>query len=126
MSPFLLYSLAFLAGGNLYCIIELIYRSRTHYSMFFCAGFAIIILLHIYTTYPNIGIFRFALIACAVITALEFIFGIIFNILLKMNVWDYSNVPMNILGQISIPFSLIWFAFGIVIYFIFKLIVPRI
>lgn len=126
MNAFLLYTVAFLAGGNLYCIIELLYRARTHYSMFFCAGFAVIILLHIFASTKDIGFLKFALIASAVITALEFVFGIIFNIILKMNVWDYSNVPMNILGQICIPFSLIWFGFGIILYFIFKLIVLRI
>ena len=44
-----------------------------------------------------------------IITAIELVFGIVFNIILKEQVWDYSNVPLNFLGQICIPFSLIWF-----------------
>lgn len=42
------------------------------------------------------------------VTAVEFIFGVIFNLMLKMNVWDYSGVPMNLLGQICPLYSLLW------------------
>lgn len=122
MNPYLLFSIAFFAGGNLYCAIELLYRARTHYSMFFCAGFAVMILLYIYLNNKNMSPILFALYAALTITLLEFIFGIIFNMILRMNVWDYSNVPLNILGQICLPFSLIWFAFGLIIYCGFKII----
>ena len=27
---------------------------------------------------------------------------------LHLNVWDYSNMPLNVLGQICLPFSLLW------------------
>ena len=33
----------------------------------------------------------------------------IVNIILQWNVWDYSNVPFNVMGQICLPFSIIWF-----------------
>jgi uncharacterized membrane protein len=42
------------------------------------------------------------------VTAVEFVFGILFNLILKMNVWDYSNMPLNILGQICPLFTLMW------------------
>lgn len=48
-------------------------------------------------------------IGAIIITALEFIVGVIVNLILKWNIWDYSMLPFNILGQISLPFSLIWF-----------------
>lgn len=120
MNPYLLYSLAFLFGGNIYCLIELIYRSRTHYSMFFCSGIAVVILLYIFMSSRKLSPLVFALIASAVITILEFIFGIVFNVFLKMNVWDYSKTPLNIMGQICLPFSFIWFVFGLIIYYAFK------
>lgn len=122
MNPYLLYSLAFFIGGNLYCGIELLYRARTHYSMFFCAGLAIMILLAVFVNNKSISPIAFALIAAATITSLEFLFGVIFNMWLKMNVWDYSNVPLNLFGQICLPFSLIWFVFGIIIYYAFRLL----
>ncbi len=46
---------------------------------------------------------------CALgVTAVEFIFGVVFNVLLKMNVWDYSNLPFNILGQVCLLYTLLW------------------
>ncbi len=48
------------------------------------------------------------LIGGAIITAVEFITGCIINLWLKWDVWDYSNLPFNILGQICLPFFFIW------------------
>lgn len=42
--------------------------------------------------------------------------GLILNVWLGLNMWDYSNMPGNILGQICPQFTLLWFflsAFGI-------------
>lgn len=55
-----------------------------------------------------------AIIGMIIITVLEFVIGIVFNLLLKENVWDYSNMPFNILGQICVPFSVIWFVISAV------------
>lgn len=49
-----------------------------------------------------------ALIGSAFITLVEFIFGVIFNLALKKNVWDYSSMPFNIGGQVCLFFSLVW------------------
>lgn len=122
MNSFVNYMLWFIFGGSTYCAIELLYRQRTHYSMFFCSGLAVIILLYIFQNNKDIKPVTFGIIASGIITALELIFGIIFNLVLKQNVWDYSNTPLNILGQICLPFSLIWFFFGLIIYFIFRFI----
>ena len=44
-----------------------------------------------------------------IITGLELISGIIVNIILDWNVWDYSNLPGNLLGQICPQFTVLWF-----------------
>lgn len=44
-----------------------------------------------------------------IITTVELVFGIAFNLILREHVWDYSNVPLNLMGQICVPFSLLWF-----------------
>lgn len=90
--------------------------------MFFCAGMAVITLLYIYQQSKEISPILFAFIATVIITAYEFVFGIVFNIWLKCDVWNYSNVPLNILGQICLPFSAIWFGFGLIIFCLFKAI----
>ena len=125
MNFYLIYSMAFLLGGNIYCAIELMYRSRTHYSMFFCAGIAVIILLWIYINHPDLSPALFAIYAMLIITALEFVFGVVFNLILKMNVWDYSNAPLNLFGQICLPFSLIWLGFGFIIYYAFIIVLMQ-
>lgn len=48
------------------------------------------------------------IIGMIIITAIELIFGIWFNIILGERVWDYSNMPLNFLGQICVPFSMMW------------------
>ena len=54
-------------------------------------------------------------LVCAVgVTFIEFIFGVIFNLWLKMGVWDYSHMPMNILGQVCPLFTLLWVGVAII------------
>ena len=54
------------------------------------------------------GMLTKALVCAALVTAVEFIFGIVFNLWLKMNIWDYSDLPLNLMGQICPIFSLAW------------------
>ncbi len=44
-----------------------------------------------------------------IITALEFTTGLIVNVWLKMDIWDYSNLPYNFMGQICLFYSFLWF-----------------
>ncbi len=54
------------------------------------------------------------IIGSLAVTAIEFVFGLVFNILLKKQVWDYSDRPFNLLGQVCLLFSLYWALLGIV------------
>jgi uncharacterized membrane protein len=49
------------------------------------------------------------LIGMLIITYFEFITGCVLNIWLGWGIWDYSNIPGNILGQICPVFSFLWF-----------------
>lgn len=42
------------------------------------------------------------------VTAMEFITGIIVNKWLHLAVWDYSNQPFQLFGQICLPFMVIF------------------
>ena len=42
-------------------------------------------------------------------TKVEFLFGLILNVWLGLHMWDYSNMPGNILGQICPQFTVLWF-----------------
>lgn len=48
-------------------------------------------------------------IGSLLITVLELVCGCIVNLWLGWHVWDYSNMPFNLLGQICLPFTAIWF-----------------
>ena len=42
------------------------------------------------------------------VTACEFITGLIVNKWLRLGVWDYSDQPFQLFGQICLPFALIF------------------
>lgn len=56
----------------------------------------------------NMGLLIKGILGGGLITVIEFFFGLVFNIILKKNVWDYSRLPLNINGQICALYSLIW------------------
>lgn len=97
-------------GGLVYSMIEIIYRGYTHWTMILVGGLAFYLIgclnEHIDWCIP---IYKQMLIGAIIVTVLEFISGIIVNIILKWHVWDYSDMPFNICGQICLPFSIIWF-----------------
>jgi len=44
-----------------------------------------------------------------IIFAIELSSGLFFNVLLKMQIWDYSMLPLNYKGQISAIYIPLWF-----------------
>ena len=48
-------------------------------------------------------------ITCLLITVLELFFGILLNVGLGLDIWDYSSFKFNIMGQICLEYSIIWF-----------------
>ena len=55
-----------------------------------------------------------ALICAAAITGTEFVAGIIINIVLGLNVWDYSALWGNVYGQICPQYSALWYLLSLV------------
>ena len=102
-----IFLLAFFLGGTLYVLLELLWRGRSHVSMF-CAGGLALLLLHGLFLRFALPLFAQCLVGGLVITAIEFVAGAIVNVHLKLNVWDYSKMPLNLDGQVCLPFSLLW------------------
>lgn len=100
----------FLIGGIGYGLLEIGFRGFTHWSMVITGGSALVSLYLINHTFPNSSIISKAFAGCAVITILEFTVGLVVNKLFSFGVWDYTGSPANILGIISLKFSLCWFA----------------
>lgn len=99
----------FLIGGLVYILLENIFRGHSHVSMFILGGIDFLIIGAINEYLPeDMNIFIQSLIGAAVVTVSELITGYIVNIRLGLGVWDYSHLPFNFLGQISLYFSLLW------------------
>ena len=110
----ILFLYLFWLGGLLYQIIELLWRGYTHWSMFLAGGLSLIISDGIFTSFSESLQPFFILLLCGTaITCIEFFFGCLFNLRLKMNVWDYSDVKGNLIGQICPVYTLYWCALSL-------------
>lgn len=101
--------LIFLFGGVIYSLCEIVFRGYTHWSMTITGGVCLVLMHWHFTLYPGENIFKKCLYGAVVITTMEFIAGCIVNLWLDWEVWDYSNLFMNVLGQICLPFTIIWY-----------------
>jgi len=85
--------------------------------MFFAGGLSFLLLFGLFGRFDMPLILK-CITGGAVITAVEFLTGALVNIRLKLNVWDYSRMPMNLYGQISLPFSVGWCLLSVPISFV--------
>ena len=113
------YLFLLILGGAIYYGIECLWRGYSHITMFFVGGMAFILIGLINEIVDWNMLFWWQMtIGDVCVLILEFTFGVIFNIILGLNVWDYSDLPFNILGQICLLFALLWLpiiAFAIVL-----------
>ena len=99
----------FVTGGILYVLLEIIWRSHSHWTMFLLGGLCFVCLGLINEIIPwEMPLWKQVLIGACIVTGLEFITGIIVNLMLHWNVWDYSTMPGNILGQICPQYFILW------------------
>lgn len=100
----------FCLGGAAYVGLEMLWRGRSHGSMFLAGGSCFVLLGKLRGEKPQMTLPQRAVASSGVITAVELVTGLIFN--RQFQVWDYRDMPMNFLGQICLPFSLLWAALG--------------
>ena len=103
------YIFLFIIGGFTYYMIEILWRGYSHWSMFILGGicflFAGIQNEYIEWEYP---LWRQVLNVDVFVIISEFITGCIVNLYFHWNVWNYSNLPFNILGQSCPQFALLF------------------
>ena len=104
----------FSIGAVGYGLIEILWRGYTHWSMLTAGGLCFLFFSAVCEKFKKVSLILKGVIGGAFITSIEFIFGIIFNIILKKNVWDYSRMPLNIGGQICALYSFFWIILSIV------------
>ena len=97
-------SVLFYLGGTAYMTLEFLWRGRSHPSMFQLGGVCFLAIGGISRIRLPLSL---RLVVCSiVITALELLTGLLVN--RDFGVWDYRQMPLNFLGQICLPFSLLW------------------
>lgn len=110
MKKLIEYMTLFCVGGMTYVLCEFIFRGYSHASMFVAGGICFILVGLINEVLPwEMPIQKQMLIGAIIITTIEFIVGLIVNIWLGWNVWNYSSMRFNIRGQICPQFTVLWF-----------------
>lgn len=100
----------FAVGGMLYCGAELLYRRRTHPSMFAAGGLALLAADRVRRLRCRGGAVVRVSLCTGAFTLIELCVGLICNRNEKARIWDYSRLPFNYKGQICLPFTLVWAA----------------
>ena len=101
--------IVFFIGGLSYGLVEILYRGYTHWSMVLTGGAVILTFYYLMPLLFQLPLWLSALLGATIITIYEFAMGCVVNLWFKMGVWDYSDLPGNILGQICPRFSVCWF-----------------
>ncbi|MBO6302480.1 MAG: hypothetical protein J6N15_08600 [Ruminiclostridium sp.] len=99
----------FLAGGFIYGAVEILYRGHTHPSMFVLGGICLLWVGGLNSFFRRTPPLWVQLLLGGVfITLAEFACGLVYNVWLGMKVWDYSKLPLNIMGQVCPMFFFAW------------------
>lgn len=106
---FIKYLILLLIGGSIYYCIEIVARGFSHWTMFLVGGICFIVIGLINEKTPEIPLLKQMIVSAAIITLIEFISGCILNIWLGLNIWDYTNEPFNLFGQINVKHTVYWF-----------------
>lgn len=99
---FILFSI----GGGAYVCLELLFRRRSHWSMFALGGLCFLLIGHLGRQRPRPSLPVQILAGSAICTFGELLFGMLVN--RDYAVWDYRRLPLNFHGQICLLFSLLW------------------
>lgn len=98
----------FYLGGMLYCGVELLWRGWTHGSMFLLGAVCFYVVGALDRVWRAPILAQMA-VGAVLVTFFEFLTGVLVNDVLGLHVWSYEAVPMNFMGQICLPFTLLWF-----------------
>ena len=109
MKHFLKYLIFLIVGGAAYYGIELLARGFSHWTMFLVGGICFILVGLLNEITPKMPLLKQMFVSALMITVIELIAGCILNLWLKLNIWDYSDEFLNLLGQINLKHTIYWF-----------------
>ena len=102
----------YMFGALGYGGLELLWRGHTHWTMLLLGGLCFM-LMYLIDTRMAVRLWQKWVLSAAVITTLEFLCGCIVNLRLGWNVWDYSALRGNLLGQICPQYALCWLVLSV-------------
>ncbi len=103
----------FSVGAVLYTLTEILWRGHSHWTMTLTGGLCAMLIHVLNRRFREKKLFVRCVMGSAVVTSVEFLVGCIVNILLDWAVWDYSELPLNLMGQICLLYSIMWFFLSI-------------
>lgn len=103
---FLKKCILFFIGGSAYVGLELMWRGRSHISMFAAGGICFLLIGHLGKVEPKLPLPLRMVTGAGIITMVELAAGLIAN--RDYGVWDYRGMPGNFLGQICPAFTALW------------------
>jgi uncharacterized membrane protein len=97
--------------GTMYMGIEILWRDYTDISMMFVGGLCGFLVgrLNEHPKFYDRKMWQQCLIGTLITLCIEFISGMILNVWLKLNIWDYSKEFGNVYGQICLTYAGLWF-----------------
>ena len=102
-------------GGALYFLLEVAYKTITgHPERISWTMLVLAVVLCVpveragYQLPWDCPLWLQAMACAALVTITEFAAGCVLNLWLGFDIWDYSSLPLNLMGQICLPFSLVW------------------
>lgn len=96
-------------GGCIYYSFEMVFRGFSHWSMFVLGGLCMwFCWFQGFRVQWDMPLWRQVIRCMFFVTVCEFITGLIVNIALGWAVWDYTDQPFQLYGQICLPFMIIF------------------
>ena len=102
-------------GGTVYFLLEVAFKTlRGHPEQISWTMLVVAMLLTVavercgYQLPWEVPLWLQALACALLVTAVELVSGLILNVWLGLDIWDYSHLPFNLWGQICPQFAAVW------------------
>ena len=102
----------FSIGGCGYVLLELLWRGRSHGSMFLLGGSCFLLLGRLQKALRKTILPLRALAGAGLVTGMELLTGLLLN--RDYRIWDYRQCRLNFRGQICLLYSTLWMPVSLV------------
>ena len=103
------YSVIYALGALGYCVVEILWRGYSHWSMTVTGGICFMMVYYVNDSLSQNLVWVKSLISAVAVTLMELAVGCVVNLVLGWNVWDYSDRHISLLGQICLEYFILWY-----------------